>query len=87
MRVVGGKFGGTPLAVPKGRGTRPTSDRTREAMFSILMARPSLDLDGARIVDLFAGTGALGLEALSAAIARPVGSLVYQKYIAATPPA
>jgi 16S rRNA (guanine966-N2)-methyltransferase len=65
MRVVGGKFGGTPLAVPKGRGTRPTSDRTREAMFSILMARPSLDLDGARIVDLFAGTGALGLEALS----------------------
>jgi 16S rRNA (guanine966-N2)-methyltransferase len=65
MRVVGGKFGGTTLAVPKGRGTRPTSDRTREALFSILSSRPEAQLDGARILDLFAGTGALGLEALS----------------------
>ena len=65
MRVVGGKFGGTRLTVPKGRGTRPTSDRTREALFSILSSRPGLTLEGARILDLFAGTGALGLEALS----------------------
>ena len=65
MRVVSGKFGGTPLAVPKGQATRPTSDRTREALFSILTSSPNCDLHGARILDLFAGTGALGLEALS----------------------
>ncbi len=65
MRVVSGKFGGTPLAVPKGQATRPTSDRTREALFSILTSSPDCELQGARILDLFAGTGALGLEALS----------------------
>jgi 16S rRNA (guanine966-N2)-methyltransferase len=65
MRVVSGRFGGTPLAVPKGRGTRPTSDRTREALFSILTSHPDCDFDNARVLDLFAGTGALGLEALS----------------------
>lgn len=65
MRVVGGKFGGTSLSVPKGRGTRPTSDRTREALFSILSSHPEVQLEDARILDLFAGTGALGLEALS----------------------
>ncbi len=63
MRVVGGKLGGTPLRAPKGRNTRPTSDRTREALFSILTAENALA--GARVLDLFAGTGALGLEALS----------------------
>ncbi len=65
MRVVGGKFGGTVLAAPKGRTTRPTGERTREALFSILEARPDYSLVNARVLDLFAGTGALGLEALS----------------------
>lgn len=63
MRVVGGKWRGHPLRAPKGRTTRPTTDRTREALFSMLAAR--LDFDGLRVLDLFAGTGALGLEALS----------------------
>ena len=60
MRVVAGRFGGRRLQAPKGDGTRPTSDRVREALFSILG-----DLTGARVLDLFAGTGALGIEALS----------------------
>ncbi len=60
MRIVGGRFGGRRLAAPPGRGTRPTSDRVREAVFSILGP-----LDGARVLDLYAGSGALGLEALS----------------------
>ena len=63
MRVVGGKWRGRALLAPKGNATRPTTDRTREALFSILQAK--LDFDGARVLDLFAGTGALGLEALS----------------------
>jgi 16S rRNA (guanine966-N2)-methyltransferase len=61
-RIVAGIAGGRQLAVPK-RGTRPTSDRVREALFSALEA--AMDLDGARVLDLYAGTGALGLEALS----------------------
>lgn len=62
MRVVAGRFGGRPLVAPRGRGTRPTSDRVREALFSILGA----DLvAGARVLDLFAGSGALGIEASS----------------------
>lgn len=65
MRIVGGDFGGTPLSAPKGRTTRPTGERTREALFSILAAQADLSLVGARVLDLFAGTGALGLEALS----------------------
>jgi 16S rRNA (guanine966-N2)-methyltransferase len=60
VRVVAGRFGGRRLAAPPGRGTRPTSDRVREALFSTLGA-----LDGARVLDLFAGSGALGIEALS----------------------
>ncbi|MDO8108165.1 16S rRNA (guanine(966)-N(2))-methyltransferase RsmD [Isoptericola sp. b441] len=61
-RIVAGRAGGRSLAVPP-RGTRPTSDRVREALFSRL---EHLDvLDGARVVDLFAGSGALGLEAAS----------------------
>lgn len=70
MRIVGGKHKGRPLAAPKGRDTRPTSDRAREAMFNVLEhgvngPGPHGGLDGARIIDVFAGTGALGLEALS----------------------
>ncbi|MPZ85147.1 MAG: 16S rRNA (guanine(966)-N(2))-methyltransferase RsmD [Actinophytocola sp.] len=61
-RIVAGTAGGRQLAVPK-RGTRPTSDRVREALFSAIEA--AMDLDGARVLDLYAGTGALGLEALS----------------------
>ena len=62
MRIVAGVAGGRRLAVPP-RGTRPTSDRVREAVFSALQARR--DLAGARVLDLYAGSGALGLEALS----------------------
>ena len=60
-RVIAGEFGGRRLQAPPGDATRPTSDRVREALFSILG-----DLvDGARVLDLFAGSGALGIEALS----------------------
>lgn len=61
-RIIAGDARGVALAVPKS-GTRPTSDRTREAIFSALDARGALD--GAAVLDLYAGTGALGLEALS----------------------
>jgi 16S rRNA (guanine966-N2)-methyltransferase len=60
MRVIAGRYGGRRLTAPKGRTTRPTSDRVREALFAMLG-----DIDGARVLDLFAGTGALGIEALS----------------------
>lgn len=62
LRIVGGSARGRRLAVPA-RGTRPTSDRAREGVFNTLAAE--LDLEGARVLDLFAGSGALGLEALS----------------------
>ena len=61
MRITGGIHRGRVLEAPGGRQVRPTSDRVREALFSILGAR----LDGARVLDLFAGSGALGLDALS----------------------
>ena len=61
-RVIGGVAGGRRLAVPP-RGTRPTTDRVRESLFNILAAR--LDLTGLAVLDLYAGSGALGLEALS----------------------
>ncbi len=61
-RIVGGQSRGRHLAVPP-RGTRPTSDRAREALFNTL--RSELDVEGARVLDLFAGSGAVGLEALS----------------------
>jgi 16S rRNA (guanine966-N2)-methyltransferase len=67
MRIVAGRFGGRRLAAPPGRGTRPTSDRVREALFSILGP-----LDGARVIDLYAGSGALGIEALSRGAASAV---------------
>ena len=62
MRIVGGRLRGHRLRAPKG-ATRPTTDRTREAIFNLAASR--LDLGGARVLDLFAGSGALGLEALS----------------------
>ena len=60
-RVIAGRYGGRRLKAPPGDATRPTADRVREALFSILGAR----VPGARVLDLFAGSGALGLEALS----------------------
>ena len=65
VRIVGGEFRGRPLATPRSDAIRPTTDRTREALFNILAHRFADRLDGARVLDLFAGTGALGLEALS----------------------
>ncbi len=66
MRIVGGKFRGRSIAAPASRDTRPTSDRAREAMFNILAHAPwSPGIEGARVLDLFAGSGALGFEAIS----------------------
>lgn len=61
MRVIAGIAKGHPLKAPKGRGTRPTADRVREALFNVLAVR----VPEARVLDGFAGTGALGIEALS----------------------
>jgi 16S rRNA (guanine966-N2)-methyltransferase len=61
VRIIAGAHKGRRLVAPPGRGTRPTSDRVREALFSILGAR----VEDARVLDLFAGSGALGIEALS----------------------
>lgn len=66
MRIVGGKNRGRNIIAPRGRGTRPTSDQTRESIFNILGHAPwSLPLDGAIVADIYAGSGALGLEAIS----------------------
>ena len=66
MRVVGGKFRGRPIAAPEHAGLRPTADRVRESLFNILAhGIEGFSFDGARVIDLFAGTGALGIEALS----------------------
>ena len=65
MRIVGGTFRGRPIVAPRGLDTRPTTDRVRESLFNILQHREDIDLAGARVIDLFAGSGALGLEALS----------------------
>ena len=66
MRIVGGRFKGRSLVTPDGQNTRPTSDRAREAIFNVLAhAEWAPDLDGARVMDVFAGSGALGFEALS----------------------
>ncbi|WP_370618975.1 16S rRNA (guanine(966)-N(2))-methyltransferase RsmD [Mumia sp. Pv 4-285] len=63
-RIISGRLGGRRLATPSGSGTRPTSDRVREALFSALESRMG-GLDGTRVLDLYAGSGALGLEAIS----------------------
>jgi 16S rRNA (guanine966-N2)-methyltransferase len=64
MRIIAGEWRGRPLVAPQGRATRPTSDRAREGLFSMLASRLG-SFEGLRVADLFAGTGALGLEALS----------------------
>jgi 16S rRNA (guanine966-N2)-methyltransferase len=76
VRVIGGEWRGRPLVAPAGRGTRPTSEKVREAMFDVLLALPEVRAVGAAaprsgalgghvVLDLFAGSGALGIEALS----------------------
>ena len=65
MRVVGGSLRGRTLAGPKSPSIRPTADRLREALFNILLHAYGDPISGARVLDLFAGTGALGIEALS----------------------
>ncbi len=66
MRIVGGRFRGRAIAAPSGALTRPTSDKVRESLFNILIhGIDGFGIEGARVLDLFAGTGALGLEALS----------------------
>lgn len=65
MRIVAGKFRGKALSSPSDDSVRPTSDRARESIFNILGSRLGPVLDGKRVLDLFAGTGALGFEALS----------------------
>jgi 16S rRNA (guanine966-N2)-methyltransferase len=67
MRVIGGALGGRQLKAPRGRVTRPTSDRVREALFGLLG-----DVRGAAVLDLFAGAGGLGIEALSRGASRAV---------------
>ncbi len=69
MRIIAGAWRGRPLLSPPGLATRPTSDRTREALFSMLQSRLG-SFEDLHVADLFAGTGALGLEALSRGAAR-----------------
>jgi 16S rRNA (guanine966-N2)-methyltransferase len=65
MRIVGGRLGGRTLASPRSQAIRPTADRLRESLFNILVHAYGDPVTGARVLDLYAGTGALGLEALS----------------------
>jgi 16S rRNA (guanine966-N2)-methyltransferase len=66
MRIIAGTFKGKTIEAPKGLATRPTSDKVRQALFNVLEhGAPGVDFEGLRVLDLFAGSGALGLEALS----------------------
>jgi 16S rRNA (guanine966-N2)-methyltransferase len=65
MRIVSGRLRGRPLAAPTSQNVRPTADRLRESLFNVLMHAYGDPVTGARVLDLFAGTGALGIEALS----------------------
>lgn len=71
MRIVAGEWRGRKLAAPKGDATRPTADRTRETLFSMLVSRIG-SFEGLLVADLFAGSGALGLEALSRGAAEAI---------------
>lgn len=80
LRIVGGRHKGRRLTAPEGLAVRPTGDRTREALFNILAGgRLGASLEGARVLDAFAGTGALGLEALS----RGAREVVFMESLAA----
>ena len=65
MRIIGGDMRGRPIHAPVGLVSRPTTDRVRESLFNILSSMAETQLSGARVIDLFAGSGALGIEALS----------------------
>jgi 16S rRNA (guanine966-N2)-methyltransferase len=65
MRIVGGQFRGRNLVAPESQAIRPTTDRVRESLFNVLMHLDGEPIEQARVLDLFAGTGALGIEALS----------------------
>ena len=65
MRIVAGRFGGRRLVAPEGAKTRPTTDRMRETIASMVLSELGLDLGGKRVLDAFAGSGAVGLELLS----------------------
>ncbi len=66
MRIVAGKFKGRSIEAPAGKNTRPTTDRVRESLFNLMAHNADMpDVEGARVIDLFAGSGALGFEALS----------------------
>lgn len=73
MRIIAGRFRGKHLLAPADESIRPTADRVRESIFDILTSRLGANFDGLRVLDLFAGTGAMGLEALS----RGAGSVVF----------
>lgn len=71
MRIIAGRYRGRPLRAPEGKGIRPTSDRARQAVFNILEhGIPGFAFEGISVADVFCGTGALGLEALSRGAAR-----------------
>jgi 16S rRNA (guanine966-N2)-methyltransferase len=72
MRIIAGKFRGRQLLSPSDAAIRPTADRVRESIFNILGSRIGPSFDGLRVLDLFAGTGAMGLEALSRGAAQVV---------------
>lgn len=65
MRIVGGRFGGRTLKAPHSHAIRPTTDRMREALFNILVHGLDIEFEGTRVLDLFAGTGANAIEAIS----------------------
>ena len=70
MRIVGGLWRGRAIEAPEGTGTRPTTERTRESLASMVLSACGLDLSGVRVLDAFAGSGAVGLELLSRGAAR-----------------
>ncbi|MEN9926367.1 MAG: rRNA ((966)-N(2))-methyltransferase RsmD, partial [Pseudomonadota bacterium] len=78
LRIIAGEWRGRKMQAPAGDTTRPTADRTRETLFSMLVSRIG-DFDGLAVADLFAGSGALGLEALS----RGAGSCIFVEQDAA----
>ena len=73
MRIIAGQHKGRAIAAPKGQGTRPTADRARESVFNMLAHAPwAPEIEGARVIDLFAGSGGLGFEAMSRGAAQVV---------------
>ena len=72
MRIVAGKWRGRTLAAPEGRGTRPTTDRLRESVASLIASELGLDLEGVSVLDAFAGSGAMGFELVSRGTAHAI---------------